>query len=536
MAAPVTYTGTTPGAGYSAPDYHGSFEEWVEMTARGMLSRYVAGDQSMLDSMTMSTSGLGQPDRNDFGSGRAAGNSNGQGAYSFGTQAFFEAYVRRAAENYTRGQIDPFMFGGNGQGGATTPPPSRHATFGIDPNSPSAQNQQNNDAQAAMQAAQDKATGERQAAHDTAAANMQAASDTAAYQRVKYQVDSAWNTAVMEDATRKYVAEGDWGVQKYVADQNNKGSMDRLILQLGAADKDRAQQAIAEQNRHHESMIGLTLEVAKYDAELSKQPHNWIAYATWLNNRGLVINGLNLAMAADAVPAQSLSPAEIAQSSPIAAYQAGTSQGQIPTSSFASPTQNPTFSPDGQSPPGTVNTTQPEQTGFGVTANQTASQGTGMAVGGVAATPINQGGPDTTGQGAPEQTGFGATANAAGSQNLNSTDYAALARNLMGITPDTQAPSTGALQAAYNGLNTQGRGGGIGALNQGSGMATNSLGMTVNTVGAKENAVGFNNLTPDAQDMKLAAANSGGVSDRDFLYSLQRGRPKGGASGGVAVA
>ena len=86
-------------------------------------------------------------------------------------------------------------------------------------------------------------------------------------------------------------------------------------------EKELAQDVVVEGNRHKEALLALALEVKKYDAELSAAPVNWIAYATWLKDRGQIVNGLTLALAKNMVPTEQLSPAVIGSVDPIPAIE-----------------------------------------------------------------------------------------------------------------------------------------------------------------------------------------------------------------------
>ena len=507
VATTAGYAGqTVPGPGQVSGNMQGSYQEWFDRVVASLIRQYTGPNaDAMLQAMTMATGAAGQPDAADKGSGAVSAASGGQGGYSYQTEMFFENYVKQFVNS---GAADPWM---TSQFGA---PPSAQATFGPDPNSAGAIQTGHDTTQAAVDAADNAnrlaiAQGNWQNAIDTA--NIQA-------NTTRYGVDQTRATAIMDDATRRYVAEGDWGTQKYVADLNNKGQMDRLLLQLQAGDKDRAQAALAEQNRHHEQMVNLALEVAKYDADLASKPHNWIAYATWLGNRNIVVNGLSLAMAADAVPQTALPAQEVAQFSPSASISLAADTGQIaPPAQGTSPTNGTPVVATAPSP----RVDNGDQTTGATTQGGTTSSNTLSA---------NSTPPSTfaTLPTTPSQPQIDQLNVPGGQVDLNSTDYAGIANKLMGVGANTPPPTSGALQTAYNSLSTQ-SGTSNGALT-GSGGQTNALGMRVNTAGAKENGFGFNNLSPDQQDMKLAAANSGGVSDNDFLASLKKNMPKGAAA------
>ena len=483
--------GVAAGSGYASANYHGSYEEWLYRASRSMAERYMAGDQGMLDSLSGATGSIGQPSRADFGS--SGGGKTG--TISYQTYDFFENYLR------AHGSSDSYITSSFGA------PPSSRATWD------DVEAKYNGTfADKAKEAGLDRASTEKIAAgHDAASiatANIGAAASNYAADRglegVRLRVGADISIATMEDATRRYIAEGDWGVQKYVAELNNTGAMDRLKLELGQRDKELAQRAIEAQNQHHEAMVGLALEVAKYDAELGSQPRNWLAYASWLGNRGMVINGLNLATVANMMPENQVSPQEMASSG-------------IPGASVAAVQQASTAA-----------------AAAGVNRDGTAANGTGVI--GDASKAMTPGAAEsaqtttatTQQQSAQQQTQQQQPMNVAGI-DLNSTDYAGIAKKLLGITGnDGGAPTTQQLQSAYD---ATGKGPGFGAW---QGATTNRLGMTVNPMGQKEDYRQFSNLLPSQQDMRVAAAGSVGKYEPDFVKEMQRSRPKGGVSGVAA--
>lgn len=499
----MAITGTQPPPGYTSTDYTGSYDEWYERVVRELVRLYLEGGPEGGDPAGggYETSTIGRPAYEDFGSAA----NGGQGHVSGATMAYFESYVK----NY--GATSPWISDNFGK------PPDRPATYIPDPNSPGEVTGSWEDRNAADIAdredtqAFDAAEAEKNRVFTASEGALDRANDitlsNAATERVKIQVESDWKIAVMTDATRRYIAEGDWGTQKYIAELQEKGALTRLELELGQRDQELAQRAIEEKDRHHESMLALVLEVAKYDAELSAQPRNWLAYAGWLQNRNIVVNGLTLAMAGDLVDPASIDPAEIA----------------------ASPAGNLTA----------LQTTMGNQQVTAVAPGVGSAQGAALGV-------VDGSSGGSTGTNADlEALGFKVQAEGAGAQtganpyqvggvDLNSTDYTAIAKQLLGMNTlgPNGAPTTEQLQAAYDATDTTTPGGmkrpGFGAW---GGPTTNNFGMQVNANGAKEDYRQFSDLLPSQQDMRLAAVESVGKFTPDFLAEMQRSRPKGGASG-----
>lgn len=461
MVAPYTGYGNAPPSDLVSNDYQGSYQEWKARVVASLSARYAAGDQGLLDNLSGATGPIGQPAGTDFG----------KNTESLQTRQFWERYV----DAY--GKTDPYLAQ---QFGA---PPDAQATYEPNPNSQSAVQAGVNatsTANAATQAASSKYQTDTQAA--TAAA----------------QIASNNAQAALDDATKRYIAQGDWGIQTYVADSNNKGQLDRLMLQLGDNAKDRADRAVAEQNRHHESMLNLVMQVAQYDATLASEPKNWLAYASWLNNRGVVVNGLSLAMVADMVPAASISPAESA-SQPgggITAFQQAAVQQQ----------------------------TQAQQPAAG---SQAQAQGLVTGASGGSVTPQANAAAATS---QPAQ--MPATVNGV---DLNSTDYAGIARKLLGMNTEASsgAPSLDQLNAASANLQTN-AGQRVPGFQNYAGPTTNNLGMTVQPMGQKDDYRQFSHLLPSQQDMRLGEIKSIGEWQPDYLKAMQNARPQGNFTGSAA--
>mgnify|MGYP000947247310 CR=1 FL=1 len=481
------YTANTVLPGYTSTDYTGSADEWEQVVARSLLDRYLRGDQSMLDNLSFG--GTGQPDRADFGSTIGGGT----GTVSAQTQAWALDYARNYAAK------DPWIMS---QFGA---PPSRRATY----DEPYGQKQ--HDVWSSGEAAKDRTFQAGENAADRAAriqeaqisANAQVesagiyagASRYAADQQlagVRLNVENDWKIAVMQDATNRYIAEGNWGTQKYIAELQERGQLERLQMQLAQDDKHLAQSAEQERNRHHEAMMGLALEVAKYDAELAAQPRNWLKYAAWLKSRDIVVNGLSLAMAAQEVPDDAISPQTVQDTtgSGIAAYQ-------------------------------TAQDVQSGQSG-GSTGPEGANPFAGPAMASTASAP--------------------SAGTLLDQQTLDQMDPGAFARQLLANSAQASDASPQNLQAAYNAVDTTGGGQGQpiqgfgGNTGGGSGYVTNGLGMQVQTLGQKNDYRKFTKLLPSAQEQNVAAAESGGMYAQDYVGAMERSRPKGNLSTGKQVA
>lgn len=471
-----TSLGGAVAAGKITSDYTGSRDEWEERVIRDLISRYKQGLGGLPG---YGDASVGRPAEADFGTPDTP--------LSYQTIAYFENYVRRF------GSSDPWIIEQFGS------PPTRTATFQDDPNSAKSINGtfEERSKFEAGEAAKERESAEKIAAgHDAASiaaanisANAQIASTT-----MRVEADKA--IAAMDDATRRYIAEGDWGTQKYIAELRESGAMDRLLLELGARDKDRAQEAIQEQNRHHETMVGLTLEVAKYDSELAAEPRNWLKYAAWLKSRDIVINGLTLAMAADVVPDAQIDPGMVASTtgSGLAATQAA----QEAATGMVTGESGGSMGPEGANP-------------FA-----------GQSIVGANQTTMSQAQPAPTTQ-----------------QLMQGTDYAALAKQLLGMNPleaSADQATPGNLQAISNTLRTSSRSlGAVPSFGDYSGPTTNALGVTVGEpTGQKVDYRNFMRLLPSQRQMKLGEVASIGRYEPDFVEEMERSRPKGFATGAAS--
>lgn len=536
---------TLPGPGQVSYDYSGSAEEDFQRVVRDLIRRYVLG----LGGIGSDDPELGRPSQEDYASGK-----DGQvGQYSNATQQYWERFVRKYRST------DPFMLENYG------PPPSKNATFQPDPEGQAANNQwqgTENEKDRALEreleagrlgeSAADRAARERMAAAELASREMltrleqeaetnrlnariaadaaenekartfqsgesalerafreqQASMDrdlarereSAETNRVQMGIDSDWKIAQLQDITRRYEAEGTWGVQKYVAELQEKGALERLQLELNLREKEMAQEAIAEGNRHHAEMVRLTLEVAKYDAEIAAEPRNWLKYAAWLDNRGQVVNGLTLAMASEEIPEESISGADLAASQlpgtnveaaaapapttapPPTANAPAASTGEANAQALAGTPQQQT-----QPSPYTVNGVDLENRNYGELLNQILGPNAGQA--GVDNSQANLSnilaGLDTTGQLSPGQTGSPAQQAPVGSGNGGS-------------------PQIGAALAGFN------------------------------ATGRHQDYRKFAQKSPVQQQMIAGAVEGKGVSFDDFLFDLNKARPRGGRTGAVS--
>jgi len=460
----VTYP-TSPGGAYQvgkvSPDLVGSRQSWDEVVAADLAAKWMLGTLNIPD---ISGGSIGSPDQANWGQPNSV--------MSRQTKTYWERYVRQF------GADDPTIIGMYG------PAPTRDATYVNDPNSRSAL--EGTFAEKAAEAAKNRASNEGIAAAGNAAqiasANIQANAQITA---TRMSTENAWRIAQLDDATRRYVAEGDWGVQKWVTTANNEGAMARLQLELGQRDEELAQRAVEARDRHAEAMTGLALEVAKYDAELAASPRNWLKYAAWLKDRDILVNGITLAMAAQEVPQSTINPAQVASTS-------GSNLAAIQTAQEAQQPTEPGGAPAATTGPGT----QP------------------------AAAPAS---PGATYPGPQAQT---ATATPPAQETP-----ADMARRLLGSFQQTSAETTPeALQATVNSLGTTGRTSGYQSTSSG-GTATNQQGINIPEYQGKDvDYRNFGRLLPVQQQMKAGAVASvrGDAGTADWVAEMEKSRPKGG--------
>ena len=482
--------GTVPYTGNAAPppgdiisnDWQGSYEEWLDIAARTMAENYARGNKEWEQ---LSFGGIGQPRAQDFGTGANGGTAH----ISDQTYLFFKNYLKEHAGS------DPYIINQYGT------PPAKHATFEPNPNGAGAIQAAHDASATAIADAQNKSAEKVAAGHDAASIQSAQIGADAQIKSTGMRIEADKQIASMEDATRRYIAEGDWGTQRYVAELNDKGATARLQMELGMRDKELVQRTVAETNRHGEEMTKLALAVAQYDSELAASPRNWLKYAAWLQNRGMVVNGLNLAMAADLVPDNQISPADVANTtgSGIAAMQTAqqTQQAQI----------------SGQSG-GSV--------GYGN--DQQLNQ-----------MPVIAYGNDGQQNAVPKQTQIAPATKPPTAAELNtqagSGNYADIARNLLGANGLGQdnAPTSGDLNAIGAGLQTSGKR--IASFGAWNGPTTNALGMTVGEpTGNKVDYRQFSNLLPSQQEMKFGAIESIGRPTADYTKEMELSRPKGAAN------
>lgn len=487
----MTDSPTSPGgawvAGMVSPDYTGSYEEWVEMVTRDLVREYVMGR------LTSSVTDIGVADPADKG----AALEDPDHAVSYQTWMFWENYVKKYGDESAYIQEN---YGS---------PPERHATYVEDPNSPAAiQGSFEERSQfEAEEAAKDRAAAERRA-QIGADATVEAAtiSADASIKRTTMQVESDWKIANLQDATRRYIAEGDWGVQKWVTRENNQAAMDRLKLQLGFNEKELAQRAIEEKNRHQETLVGLALEVAKYDAELVASPRNWLKYAAWLQTRNVPINGMTLAMSAQEVPEDEIDPATVAEAT-------GSTLAGIEVSKELASGQSGGSTLAGQSPEQQKQAAQIAQQ-YGVDPQRIQYGADNRMF------DINQQG-DQLGQ----------FQQAPGVEELDQADPAQLARDLLGMNPaaaSEQDASQQNLQQIASGLSTSGRD--VASFGAYGGPTRNALGVEVPEVSGKDvDYREFTDLLPSEQQAKIGAVESvrGPYGVTDYVEEMERSRPKG---------
>ncbi len=489
MSSPTFLTPSAANSqGYSTQDYAGSYQEWLWNAARTLAENYARGIRDF-DNFSGSTSGIGQPNASDFGAGRVSDQTysffqnylqSNSGdpwiASQFGTAPGRGATYTNAAQQQIDGQRD--IYGTFAQRSAFD---AQQGAL---------------DRQSALDVANVHAGATVQAAQIGAAASNYAADQQLA--GVRARVEGDWRIAVLQDATQRYVAEGTWGVQKYVAELQEKGAMDRLKLELGFKDKELAQRALEAKNQHHEAMVALTLEVAKYDQQLAAQPRNWVAYASWLQNRGQVVNALNLATVAASVPESQISPAEVANSGAPGAGIAATQEAQ--TQAEAERVTAGNMTPEGAAPVQAPDAQAPKQNEASPAPGPVATQSQ-YSVNGI---------------------------------DLSNTNYSDLANQLLGLGGGGGAPpTTEQLQAAYDSTATAGDQHQPGFQGWG-GASTNRLGMNVNANGAKEVWSRFSKLLPSQQEMRVGAVESTGKYAPDFIEEMNRARPKGNPQGAAA--
>ena len=477
------YTGTTPtygpnGNDYYAPDFAGSRQDWVDTVARSLAERWILGLGGLPG---YGDASIGQPSQADF--------NNGGTSITEQTKAYFRKYAEKFGAN------DPWIISQFG------PPPDRSATYQPNPNSASSVQGTFAERSAfdASEAEKDRAvereglaTQERIAAmQDAGATERTRMQEAGATERVQAQIEASWREATLADATRRYIAEGDWGVQKWVTTENNLAAMERLQLQLGFDREVLAQQAVAEKNRNQEAMLGLALEVAKYDSELAASPRNWLKYAGWLQKRNIIVNGMSLAMAAQEVPEDEIDPATVADAtgSNIAAMQADQERSAVVAG-----------------------------TSGGSTSAQDAFTGTQPMAG-------------TTGTQAQVQQ-QGATP---GAEELGQMDPAALANRLLGSNPwaaDGGDAAQENLQNIANSLTTANRPR-IASFGAYGGSTTNAQGINIpEASGQQVDYRQFSRLLPSEQEAKIGAVESvrGSSGVSDFIKEMESSRPKGGNS------
>lgn len=492
---------TVPYTGYQAPpapsgvtsyNYNGSYEDWKRQVVANMIQQYMGPNfQAFLDSLSGATGPVGQPDASDRGSLA----NGGTHAVSNATQLFFERYVD-AYGGGTPGQpVDAWI------AGHFPNPPTTHATYTPDPNSTTAITTQQGANTLATQNAADAAALARQQAADAAALARQTQGEGAAYKLQQDKLDAEWKQALLADATRRYISEGDWGTQKSIAAASEAGQLQRLQMQLGFNYADLAQRATAERDQNDVALKRLALDVAKYDADLAGQPINMWKYAAWLTQRGQVINGLNMSMAASIIPPEQIPASAVAASGlPGSAVAAASIQAADPAADAAA----------GRYPVGGM---QPIQLD-GPSRGQEPVMGNRPSAGGVGSTNT-------------------VTMDGGGGQ-AKPFDYAGFANQLLGSNGGP-APSIGQMQGITDSRNAALAGGakmaGSPAFSAWQGPTTNALGVNVgDQSGQKVDYRQWLKAPWAAQQMKLADVGSVGGYANDFLGELEQSHPRGNAT------
>lgn len=448
-------------AGYFVTNYNGSWQQWRDGVVSAMIQAYIRGDQSMLDRMAGATGPIGQPNRDDFGS--ATGGNNGQ--VSTATRMFFERFVDMYWDS------DPYI----------------KEMFGNAPQRTDLQYERpwlTSDEQIKL--------AQQQMEKDWAIANLQAGTQLT-IARERNATDIA--IANMENMTRRYIAEGEWGVQREIAALAEMGRLTSFVMELGFRYDDLALRAQQERNRHHEAMVALVTEVAKYDAQLAAEPRNWIAYASWLQNKGMVVNQLTLGVAAQAI-----------------------ADSDIPQTVVSNSTA-------GQSLGGMIST-------YLGMIQQTYQRGLAGPAGGGSGGAGSAGGPNPNSDFTftipgtnisfdytpPDKSAF---------STETGVDYGQL---LNEISPQKKFDLE-QLQEAYAGVDASG--GARDTSGYYAGPTTNALGMSVNPLGHKNRFSQFLNMSPAQQEMNVAAGSSVGKPEQDYLKEFTKATPRGKA-GGVA--
>lgn len=501
MTTPTSVGGANA-LGMVTSDYTGSLDEYQDRVIGDLIARYVSGQGGAGWASPSFSSPYGTPDPADFGAGYTQNPTTGAWTpakpVSFATVKFIEEYVKNEASS------SPYIASTYGA------PPSNHATFVQDPNSP-----------AAIQGsfAQRAALDRELSAADNAAANYRAELDAAvsregiasaaataamqeqgATQRTQMQIDASWREAALADATRRYIAEGDWGTQRWITEQQEAGALTRLQLQLQFNREALAQDAIAEANRHQENLVSLALQIAQYDAELAGDPANLYAYAAWLQNRNVVVNGMTLAMAQQEVPLEAIDPGEVANTT--GDNIAGIQQQQALVSGASG---------------GSQQATSPEELQKIIAGTTGAPAGTTAQRMAGGALPQHQPSPSA--------------------EQIGATDPAALATTLLGMNPvaptavDTSQQN---LQAIANSLNVGGGAKTAAGFGSWGGPTTNALGVTPPQISGQDvDFRKFANLLDTEQKGVLAGVKSirGSAGMTDFTRELERSRPKGRLSG-----
>lgn len=562
----MAYERPVMGGGRVSNDVIGSRDSWEEKVIQDLIDNYTWGRGGMPG---YGDASIGQPNPADAG----------KGTVSFATEMYFENYVKKFAGN------DPWITEQYGTA------PTRSATWVDDPNSASSINGTYKDraADTSRENALDRTSRERISAADNAtqlaAANISAgASRYGADQQlagVKLQVDNSWRESVLNDATRRYIAEGDWGTQRFIADLNNTGQNNRLTQQIGA-DKAIADQAdatrrfvatgdwasnkyIADTNNAGQN-TRLTTQIAadKAIADQASADRRFVATGDWAsqkyitdtNNAGSLVRlQLELGQRDEELAQQALGEknrhgeAMTGLALEVAKYDAELGASPRNWLKYAGWLKSRdivvsglTLAMAAQEVPDNAMSAQmvANTTGMGMAGletekeAQTAASGTPAA----SAAQTQAAATATGGTGAPiTSPGASVPAPAGGAQQQAQAAAAPaqetpaqMAQRLLGSFGQTSADASQAsLQATVNSLNTTGgRRSSFGG--DGSAMV-NSQGISIPEAnGSQVDYRNFGRLLPTQQEMKIGAIESvrGAAGVSDWLQEIEKSRPKGG--------
>ena len=344
--------------------------------------------------------------------------------------------------------------------------------------------------------------------------------------------------ARIDDLTRRYIAEGEWGVTRYVEELREQGMMDRLALELGFKREELVQRAIEERNRRDEALRAMSLDAAQF----GMNPRNMFAYAAWLAGNNLPVTPQAIAMAQQEVPVDQLHPQITEQfAGPLAAldqvHAAEQSGGDLgappPEYGGIVDTQQPaaggqkTTPAAGSTPPSgsmastsmTPDTPRGQEGAAKPTADQ-LSQEPGTAT----VKPLE---PGPLGQ--PQH--IDPTVSAQPTLNITQLlqQYGTTAPSQLdpyGLHPE--APTVQQLQSITDSLRTSDTPQPTRTLPMGD---VNALGVKIPEAhGSQVDYRQFSKLLPSQKDQKLSGVSSVGRDERDYFTEIDRSRPRGGGA------